>query len=55
MSAAAKLTGEQYIEVLLGRQAAWIAERGHRYKYPPLLEWFIRDDDADLVDTGTLT
>ena len=55
MSAPAKLTDEQYIEVLLSHQAAWIAERGHRYKYPPLLEWFIRDEDADLVDPATLT
>lgn len=45
----APLTGGQYIEVLLQRQADWVAAHpGHRY--PPLLEWFVRDGDEELVD-----
>ena len=53
MSAPAKITGEQYIQALLERQAAWIAARGGRFKYPPLLEWFIREEDTELVDLST--
>ena len=49
---AARLTGEQYIAVLLQRQGEWIAEHpGHRW--PPLLEWFVRDGDEHLVDLST--
>ena len=55
MSAPAKITGEQYSQVLLQRQASWTAEHGHRYRYPPLLEWFIRAEDSALVDLDTLT
>lgn len=50
MSAPAKITGEQYIQVLLERQAAWMAAHGQGVKWPPLLEWFIRAEDTDLVD-----
>jgi hypothetical protein len=50
MSSPARISGEQYIQVLLERQAAWMAQHGHRAKYPPLLEWFIRQDDVALVD-----
>jgi hypothetical protein len=50
MSAPAKISGEQYIQVLLERQAAWMAQHGHGAKYPPLLEWFIREEDTALVD-----
>jgi hypothetical protein len=46
---AARLTGEQYIAVLLGRQADYVATHPGR-RYPPLLEWFVRDGDEDLVD-----
>ena len=46
---AARLTGEQYIAVLLQRQGEWIAEHPG-YRWPPLLEWFVRDGDEHLVD-----
>ena len=45
----ARLTGEQYIAVLLQRQGEWIAEHPG-YRWPPLLEWFVRDGDEHLVD-----
>ena len=46
---AARLTGEQYIAVLLQRQTDWVAAHPGR-RYPPLLEWFVRDGDEHLVD-----
>lgn len=43
-------TGDQYIEVLLRRQQAWLGSLGQvRPKYPPLLEWFIQDGDEQWV------
>jgi len=45
----ARLTGEQYIAVLLERQADWVTAHPG-WRYPPLLEWFVRDGDEDLVD-----
>ena len=51
MSGPVKLTGEQYIELLLARQAEWLAAPGRPdYRYPPLLEWFVRAGDENLVD-----
>ena len=55
---AARMTGDEYIQVLIGRQQAWMKEAKEveprlgwpAAKYPPLLEWFIRDGDEDLVD-----
>lgn len=48
------VTGDEYMEILLKRQAAFtahIAEHGGgvKLRYPPLLEWFVRDADADFV------
>jgi len=45
----ARLTGEQYIALLLQRQADYVAAHPGR-RYPPLLEWFVRDGDEQLVD-----
>lgn len=72
---APKLTGDEYMQVLLDRQAEWIAAQPARQaadaqierikrEYPdanpclkpgweapvPLLEWFVRPGDEDLVD-----
>lgn len=42
------LTPDQYMDLLLERQAA---DTGPRVLgFPPLLDWFIRDGDEDLVD-----
>ena len=46
---AARITGEQYIAVLLQRQTDWGAAHPER-RDPPLLEWFVRDGDVHLVD-----
>lgn len=46
-----RLDGELYIALLLERQATWMAEHGvHPYGLPPLLEWFVRPGDEDMVD-----
>jgi hypothetical protein len=45
----ARLNGEQYVAVLLERQAEWVAAHPGR-RYPPLLEWFVREGDEHLVD-----
>ncbi|RLK58468.1 hypothetical protein [Actinokineospora cianjurensis] len=42
------ISGEDYIEVLLARQAAY--QGAHPYRFPPLLEWFVRDEDVDYVE-----
>lgn len=73
-----RLTGDEYIELLLSRQAEWIAANrpqeaaaeaiarikaeypdanpqvNFTFRRPPLLEWFIRAGDEDLVDLATL-
>lgn len=51
----AKLTGDEYVQLLLHRQSEWLAAnppntRGRLTSLPPLLEWFIRDGDEDLVE-----
>ncbi|MFD8496315.1 hypothetical protein [Amycolatopsis sp. NPDC059657] len=43
------VTGEQYMDILLARQAAWIARYDGNRSFPPLLEWFIRDGDEAFV------
>ncbi|WP_134667862.1 hypothetical protein [Amycolatopsis sp. CFH S0078] len=46
----AAITGDDYIEVLLERQTAWLDSLGQvRPKYPPLLEWFVQDGDEQWV------
>lgn len=46
---AEQITGDQYVTLLLARQAAWVARNGARLRFPPLLEWFIRDGDERWV------
>jgi hypothetical protein len=46
----AKLTGDQYMDLLLERQTHWRASHPHDPRYPPLLEWFIQAGDEDLVE-----
>lgn len=44
------VTGDEYIAILLQRQAAYIARNSpNGTTCPPLLEWFIRADDEDFV------
>lgn len=46
------ISGEDYMPVLVARQAAYTAARpesGPLPRFPPLLEWFIRDEDAEHV------
>jgi len=49
-----RLTGEQYIQLLLRRQNAWLTAHppapGTKTWVRPLLSWFIRKGDEDLVD-----
>ena len=42
------MTGEEYMNVLLERQAAYETEHSRRPGFPPLLEWFIRPGDEEL-------
>lgn len=44
-----KMTGDEYMDELLARQAAWMGAHPH-VKGMPLLEWFVRDGDENLVD-----
>jgi len=44
--------GEEYMQVLLARQAAYVAtqeQSGPLQRYAPLLEWFVRDEDVEYV------
>ena len=45
----ALLTPEQYMDMLLARQAEYAAEHANVLGFPPLLDWFIRDGDERLV------
>lgn len=48
-SAAPRLTGDEYMAVLIERRDAYYAEHGQpRPGFPALLEWFVRDGDEDL-------
>lgn len=49
---APRLTPDQYVNLLLERQAAHPAAAG---KFPPLLEWLIREGDEELVDMDAIT
>jgi hypothetical protein len=48
------LTGDQYIELLLKRQAEWVENNPEVYRrnhyMQPLLEWFVRDGDEEIFD-----
>lgn len=49
---AGPISGEDYMLVLAARQAAYMAARpesGPLLRFPPLLEWFIRDGDEQYV------
>lgn len=48
------LTPEQYMNVLLERQAEYAAEHPPVLGFPPLLDWFIRDGDEHLVDMDAI-
>lgn len=43
------ISGEEYIQVLLARQAAHVAAHPHPRGWPPLLEWFVRAEDEPYV------
>lgn len=49
-----KLNGDEYIEVLLARQAEYMAQRqprpGAKAFLMPTLDMFVRADDEELVD-----
>jgi hypothetical protein len=49
------VTGDEYMAVLLQRQAAWIARHGGDRTRPPLLEWFIRPGDERFVQLPSET
>ena len=51
---AGRLSPEQYMDLLLERQAAYDAQHPRVLGFPPLLEWFIRDGDEDLVDMDAI-
>jgi len=44
------VTGDEYIRVLEARRDEHAAEHPPRPGFPPLLEWFIRPGDEDIVD-----
>jgi len=50
------LNGDEYIALLLRRQQEWMDKHatGPQMRFPPLLEWFIRPGDEDLVDPAVL-
>lgn len=54
----ALLTGDEYMDLLLSRQAEWTAanpsQEAFTFRRPPLLEWFVRAGDEDLVDLSSL-
>lgn len=39
------MTGDEYMRVLLARQAEWVVANGAS-AFPPLLTWFVRPDDV---------
>lgn len=46
----APVTRDEYIHILLARQADWLDSLGPvNLRFPPLLEWFIRDGDEQWV------
>lgn len=53
----AKMSPDEYMEVLVARQQEWLAAnpprvdtiRPQRWVAGPLLEWFVREGDEDLV------
>lgn len=53
---ARRLTGDEYMALLQQRADEWMAANSAtmRPKYPPLLTWFVRDGDEDLVDPAIL-
>lgn len=49
------LTPDQYMDLLLERQAEYVAQNGPAILgFPPLLDWFIRDGDEALVDMDAI-
>lgn len=50
----ALLSPDEYADLLMQRQAAWIAERPGRSWVRPLLSMFINDGDEDIVDMAAI-
>lgn len=48
------LTPEQYMDLLLERQAEYDAQHPRVLGFPPLLDWFIRDGDEHIVDMDAI-
>lgn len=51
-----QLSGDEYMALLQRRQQEWLDAHATEVapRFPPLLEWFIRDGDEDLVDPAIL-
>jgi hypothetical protein len=46
-----RMTGDEYMGVLQQRANEWVAAQTKpNLRFPPLLAWFIRDGDEDLVE-----
>lgn len=52
-----RLSGDEYMALLQQRADEWLASRSTvvRPKFPPLLTWFVREGDEDLIDPAILT
>jgi hypothetical protein len=50
------LSGDQYMELLIQRQKAWMEAHPDAYndRFPPLYVWFIKPGDEALVDMASL-
>lgn len=48
------MTPDEYMQVLLDRQTEYMAGSLPMLGFPPLLDWFIRDGDEDLVDMAAI-
>lgn len=56
MTTPPRLSGDEYMELLQQRADEWLASRSTvvRPKFPPLLTWFVREGDEDLIDPAIL-
>ena len=48
------LTPDAYMALLCERRDQWAADHPHRPGAPPLIEWFVRDGDDQLVDMAAI-
>lgn len=51
---APKMTPQAYMDLLTTRKDEYLADHPARPGFPPLLEWFIRPGDEDLVDLDAI-